>query len=105
MIRLPPRPPLFPYTTLFRSVRNVPSAQGDVGLVRTAVERLDPGPRVGDPVEAVRRRSPWTVVLVVGAARRLASAAGQADGQRERCERCPGAESPVADSHVCTSAR
>src|SRR5438132_5877224 len=30
MIRRPPRPPLFPYTTLFRSPDDVPVGRGDV---------------------------------------------------------------------------
>src|SRR2546421_1714393 len=42
MIRRPPRSTLFPYTTLFRSVRVVDGVQRDVLLQRAHAAALDP---------------------------------------------------------------
>src|SRR5437762_13274330 len=44
MIRRPPRPPLFPYTTLFRSPRGAPRAPGEApGPDAAAQDRRVPG--------------------------------------------------------------
>src|SRR3712207_7933601 len=45
MIRRPPRSPLFPYTTLFRSAQRVVSGLG----ARRRLPRRAPPPRRGDP--------------------------------------------------------
>src|SRR3712207_7538914 len=53
MIRHPPRPTLFPYTTLFRSQQLVHQAlvEGETRLVRAAGPvREDPRPRQREPV-------------------------------------------------------
>src|SRR3712207_8671304 len=52
MIRRPPRSPLFPYTTLFRSVRRVGRAE-HLGLTATCV--ILAAEREGERVEPVRR--------------------------------------------------
>src|SRR2546422_3377901 len=48
MIRRPPRSTLFPYTTLFRSIR-----------ARRSVRGVRPRPRVPGPGRLVSRPSPW----------------------------------------------
>src|SRR3712207_6906073 len=56
MIRRPPRSPLFPYTTLFRSVANVDPAAGDAG--NRALDEDQAALDVGRDHAQVLRRDP-----------------------------------------------
>src|SRR3712207_6987506 len=56
MIRRPPRSTLFPYTTLFRSLRDLPGPRADM---RTHAE--DPARRIGIPSR--QRRDPSGTLL------------------------------------------
>src|SRR2546426_3706179 len=46
MIRRPPRSTLFPYTTLFRSVRGETMNGPDLAVLELAQRRLDPAPQL-----------------------------------------------------------
>src|SRR3712207_7034384 len=74
MIRRPPRSTLFPYTTLFRSIKN--SAQADPWAGRPGEEPQWHPPRsVSAPLDQVRAVAP-TNVLVTGGGRRSSPLAG-----------------------------
>src|ERR1035437_5104501 len=102
MIRRPPRSTLFPYTTLFRSVRSDHDLDhGPIGrrpdhdrLVRIAVEEVDPeaGPaaylliRCGDDFDPARGVGPGLVLV----RQELGGQAGRLeDGQLQPSERGP----------------
>src|SRR3712207_7828292 len=70
MIRRPPRSTLFPYTTLFRSRRSLPTGESACGRALAASLRL-PARRSGRRGSARRRRS--TQPRLTHAARRSAS--------------------------------
>src|SRR3712207_7041392 len=74
MIRRPPRSTLFPYTTLFRSVRELDEASDAVSRADWLLERRRQDPEEGP--EAVRRAE---VAAALEAERRLADRA-----QRDR---------------------
>src|SRR3712207_7435589 len=61
MIRRPPRSTLVPYTTLFRSLRNVPSETDDDGqqrLAQVAIVKQKKHTRAWRPGEKATRRNP-----------------------------------------------
>src|SRR3712207_8752593 len=61
MIRRPPRSTLVPYTTLFRSLRNVPSETDDDGqqrLAEVAIVKQKKHTRAWRPGEKATRRNP-----------------------------------------------
>src|SRR3989454_7632372 len=59
MIRRPPRSTLFPYTTLFRSLRAVPDDRIVVlGLVTTKKARLETVEELGERIEAAAKIVP-----------------------------------------------
>src|SRR5256885_11900816 len=96
MIRRPPRSPLLPYTTLFRSVGACGERHAAAGELEAA------GPASGEVVDGKPGRSARAEVVVHGA---LARGAGGGRGQREVPEglRLDHSARVSAQAAVCSS--